>query len=156
MPTSYIAFIQLSADLMGLYILTILGLAFITCVVWLAHEAKQAKRQAILEAEEAEFLARKHVRFDAERCVLTRGSLRLEVPYDTLEYFVCKVVFEEPTQYHSDSDIIDYANLSININERPIYQACRRINAKAKATLELEDELLVRVKEKTTLNEKYI
>lgn len=117
-------------------------------IIWKIFESRKIER-------EEEFEARKHIDFDSKKCVLTRGSLRLEIPYDTLEYFVCKVVFEEPTQYHSDSTILEYARMDDEA-ERPVYQASRRINQKAKKDLELEDDLLKRAKLRTILNEKYI
>lgn len=155
MPTSYIGFIQLDTDLLGLYVVTILVVIAVSCLAWLAHQTRLTKRQAILEAQEAELLARQHIQFDPKRSVLTRGSLQTTIPAGTLEYHLCKAVFGEPDEYHSDLNVLQDAGMD-GFENRAAYQASRRINDKAKERLELKDDLLKRSNRKTILNKKYV
>lgn len=130
----------------GAYIVIIVvGAVFL---VWQVYKARQAARNEELEA-------RKHIKFEPKKSLLVRGSLRLTIPENSLEYFICKAVFDEPTSYQLDLNILEEAGLD-SLEQRPVYQAVRRINDKAKRNLELNDELLERGKEKTILNEKYI
>lgn len=105
--------------------------------------------------QEKELKARKHVTFDKSKSVLIRGSLTAEIPRDTLEYYVCKEVFSVPTELHRDSVILESARMDDDA-ERPIYQAMRRINEKAKKSLKVDDGLLQRIKFQTILNKKYL
>lgn len=96
----------------------------------------------------------KDLRFDSKESKLIRGSRELDIPENSLEYFVCKLVFESPTEYQSDTDVLEAAGRgSDSFEMRPVYQAVKRLNKKSMKSLELKSDLFKRGKEKTGLNE---
>lgn len=141
----------------GFFILLIITVIIMTGWQFLkdrntSHKEK-LKDQKTMHEKELE--TRKHVTFNKDKSMLIRGSLTIEIPRDTLEYYVCEVVFSEPTKLHRDFVILEYARMDDDA-DRPVYQAMRRINEKVKKNLEIDDGLLKRVKLQTILNQKYL
>lgn len=101
-------------------------------------------------AEKAE--ENKNIGFDSKESRLYRGHRSLPVPENSLEYFVCKLVFEELDEPQLDVNVLEAAGKD-PLEQRAVYQAVRRLNGKARTDLELKGDLLKRGKEKTTLND---
>lgn len=98
-------------------------------------------------------VANNEVWFDEKEANLNRGSKQIKIPENTIEYFVCKQVFNQKGNYHLDLNVLEEAG-GDTFKQRPVYQAVMRLNKKAKNELGLE-ELFIRGKEKTALNSKY-
>lgn len=95
----------------------------------------------------------KTVTFDEEDSRLLKGSHYVKIPDGTIEYYVCKMIFADRQKFQTDTDILEEYDKG-NINLRPVYQAVLRVNKKAEDVLGL-DNLLIRGRDKTALNEKY-
>lgn len=93
------------------------------------------------------------ITFDENDSQLLKGSRYIAIPDGTIEYYVCKMVFSNRNKFQSDSDIIE-AFGGDEFKLRPVYQAVLRVNKKAESKLGIEN-LLVRGKDKTALNEMY-
>lgn len=91
--------------------------------------------------------------FEATKSTLNRGTHELALPDNSLEYFVCKLVFEEREKLQPDLDVLEAAGKYDSGDPRAVEQAVRRVNKKAKDTLQLRGDLLLRRKSKTFLNE---
>lgn len=98
-------------------------------------------------------IANNEVWFDEKEAILNRGTKHIKIPENTIEYFVCKQVFNQKGSYHLDLNVLEEAG-GDTFKQRPVYQAVMRLNKKAKSELGLE-ELFIRGKEKTALNVKY-
>lgn len=92
------------------------------------------------------------ISLNSKESVLYRGHRSLEVPENSLEYFVCKLVFEELDEPQLDVNVLEAAGKD-PLDQRAVYQAVRRLNGKAKLALQLKGDLLKRGKEKTALND---
>lgn len=108
-----------------------------------SHKTKRIKKNT----------ADKKVWFDTENSVLYRGTRKLVVPESTIEFYVCKLIFENTSKYQDDVDILT-ASGGDTFKQRTVYQAVLRLNKKARSGLGIDD-LFVRGKEKTALNTKF-
>lgn len=94
-----------------------------------------------------------NVWFDETESVLHRGPQSLKIPENTIEFYVCQMIFEERDKYQKDLYILEEAGSDIS-KGRAVYQAVTRLNKKAKIELGIE-ELFIRGKEKTGLSKIY-
>lgn len=92
--------------------------------------------------------------FDTHKSILHKGSRQVSIPESSLEYYVCKLVFNNPRVYQDDWDVLHAAN-EPDRKDRAVYFAVDRINGKAKRAFKLEGKLLKRGKQKTRLNDNY-
>lgn len=151
---SFFAATQLNVDpditKAGLFIYAVLFLVMIGITLrYLApavYSSYKKHRQSKAEAN-------RNIWFDIKKSVLYRDNRELEIPENSLEYFVCKLVFEEPDEPQTDYNIIEAAEKDPINDRRAVEQAVRRVNKKAKGALELKSDLLLRRKEKTFLND---
>ncbi len=139
--------------------LNLIALAFFTIAaiflliyiaIYLLPHALRLHKEKSIEKEKSE----KDIRFDKFKSVLHLGSKQLTIPESSLEYYVCKLVFENPKTYHSDLDILDEAG-EPNKKDRAVYFAVDRINKKANRELKLKYNLFKRNRERTRLNDNY-
>jgi hypothetical protein len=74
----------------------------------------------------------------------------------SFEYYICKIVFGAPREYHNDIDIFDEVDEAkgTEYKGRGVEQGVRRLNKKFKE-LGLKDDLFKRSKERTTINAQY-
>jgi hypothetical protein len=98
-------------------------------------------------------IANNEIWFDEKEALLNRGSRQLKIPENTIEFYICKQVFLQKSNYHLDLNILEESG-GDTFKQRPVYQAVMRLNKKAKSDLGLDD-LFIRGKEKTALNVKY-
>ena len=96
--------------------------------------------------------ADRNIEFDLKDSSINRGHRSMKVPENSLEYFVCKLVFEEVDEPQLDLNVLEAAGKD-PLDQRAVYQAVRRLNSKARTDLELKGDLLKRGKEKTLLND---
>lgn len=132
--------------IMGILFALLLGAIFI----YLYRLFQERRKNKLVEKQKAE----KDLWFDVHKSILHRGSNQVKIPENTLEYFVCKLVFKNPTVYQSDWDVLQAAGEE-DKKDRAVYFAVDRINNKARRALKLEDKLLKRSKEHTRLNDNY-
>lgn len=92
--------------------------------------------------------------FDTYKSILHKGSKQVSIPESSLEYYVCKRVFNNPKVYQDDWDVLNDAN-ERDKKDRAVYFAVDRINSKAKKAFKLESKLLKRSEQKTRLNDNY-
>lgn len=92
--------------------------------------------------------------FDTHKSILHKGSKQVSIPESSLEYYVCKLVFDNPKVYQDDWDVLQAAD-ERDKKDRAVYFAVDRINNKAKRAFKLESKLLKRNQEKTRLNDNY-
>lgn len=135
------------------FFLWIYILIFIVAVVFTAKAAIPPLTAYYLERRRIRAEANKYIWFDIKKSVLRRDTRELEIPENSLEYFVCKLVFEETDKPQTDYNIIEAAEKDPINDRRAVEQAVRRVNKKAKGALELKSDLLLRRKEKTFLND---
>lgn len=151
---SFFAVTQLNVDpditKAGLFIYAVL---FITAIGMILRHVIPAAFRSYREHRQYRAEANRNIWFDIKRSVLHRNNCELELPENSLEYFVCKLVFEEPGEPQSDYNIIEAAEKDPINDRRSVEQAVRRVNKKAKGALELKGDLLLRRKEKTFLND---
>lgn len=126
-------------------ILVMIGLVLRHFVPFLFSLYKE-RRQSRVEAS-------RNIWFDIKKSVLRRDKRELEIPENSLEYFVCKLVFEDSDEPQTDYNIIEAAEKDPINDRRAVEQAVRRVNKKAKGALELKSDLLLRRKGKTFLND---
>lgn len=92
--------------------------------------------------------------FDEVESVLRRGNRSITIETESLEYYVCKLAFKLPDEYHNDIAIF-YAYDTSKETDRGVYQAVRRLNEKSIKILKIEDGLFKRKKESTSINPTY-
>lgn len=92
--------------------------------------------------------------FDIDESVLHRGKHAMAIERKSFEYFVCKITFLDPNNYHNDQDIYDNFD-DKRQRERAVYQAVLRLNKKGIADLGLKDALFKRGKNSTSVNNIY-
>ena len=136
---------------MGIWIMGIIlvvGVPYIaiTEIIVPAVKSSWQKREEKVEADG-------NIEFDLKKSTLNRGHRSLQVPENSLEYFVCKLVFKDAEKPQLDINVLEAAKKDVFSDRRAVEQAVRRINKKAKADLELKNNLLLRRKEKTLLND---
>lgn len=95
----------------------------------------------------------RNIWFDEIKSVLHRNYRQISIPDTSLEYYVCKLVFEEQDKPQLDINVLEAAGKPDDYDPRAIEQAVRRVNKKANQALGLKADLLLRRKEKTFLNE---
>lgn len=134
----------------GLVTFGILGLFTVGWIIWhvapMAYRYQKENREAKLEAANA-------IWFDVKESSLHCGYNRLRIEPQSLEHFVCKISFAEPSEYHDDLDIFEAKDHSNDLG-RGVEQAVRRLNKKASA-LGLKSDLLKRGKDSTSVNDEY-
>lgn len=78
--------------------------------------------------------AQDKVRFDAKASKLTYNSKSCYIPDETLEYYICKLVFKNRRSAAKEDDILEYTSKSQD-SQRAVYDAMLRINKKANKQL---------------------
>lgn len=153
MLNSFFAFTKIETDpdldkfflfLMAIPVVAAIGLTLYHLIPYLIKNYKE-KRNTKIEAN-------RNIWFDAEKSTLHRDNRELTLPENSLEYFVCKLVFDEPDKPQLDYNVLEAAEKDV-FDRRAVEQAVRRVNKKAQSTLQLKSDLLLRRKEKTSLNE---
>ena len=153
---SFFAFTKVETDpelnklflfLMAIPIVAAIGLVLYHVTPYLI---KRYKEKRVTEIETSRKLS-----FDPTKSTLNRGTHELAIPDNSLEYFVCKLVFDEREKPQLDLNVLEAAGRKDDDGDDPraVEQAVRRVNKKAKDTLQLKGDLLLRRKEKTFLNE---
>ena len=130
--------------LMAIPVIAAIGLVLYHFTPYFIKSYKE-KRNTKIEAS-------KNIWFDTEKSILHRDTRELALPENSLEYFVCKLIFDEPGEPQLDYDVLEAAGKDV-FDRRAVEQAVRRVNKKAKTTLQLKNDLLLRRREKTSLNE---
>lgn len=74
------------------------------------------------------------VRFDAKASKLTYNGKSCNIPDETLEYYICKLVFKNRRVAAKEDDILEYTTKSQE-SQRAVYDAMLRINKKANKQL---------------------
>jgi hypothetical protein len=77
------------------------------------------------------------VRFDAKVSKLTFDGKTCEIPDETIEYYICKLVFKNRKVAAKEDDILEYTAKSQD-SQRAVYDAMLRINKKAREQLRIE------------------
>ncbi len=77
------------------------------------------------------------VRFDAKASKLTFSGKSCDIPDETLEYYICKLVFKNRRTAAKEDDILEYTTKSQD-SQRAVYDAMLRINKKAREQLGIE------------------
>jgi hypothetical protein len=90
------------------------------------------------------------VLFDTKISTLTLGKKECLIPDESLEHYVCKLVFKNRKIGAKETDVLDAAGFGQN-SIRPVYDAHLRVNTKAKEHLGIE-KLLVYKAAKIRLN----
>lgn len=93
------------------------------------------------------------VRFDHRSSVLSMGSKECQIPDESLEYYVCKLVFKNRQLAANEDDILENSVKSQD-SKRAVYDAMLRVNKKAKTYLGIE-KLLFFKSAKVRINKKY-
>lgn len=70
------------------------------------------------------------VRFDAKASKLTFSGKTCDIPDETLEHYICKLVFKNRRVAAKEDDILEYTTKSQE-SQRAVYDAMLRINKKA-------------------------
>lgn len=78
--------------------------------------------------------AQDKVRFDAKASKLTYNGKSCGIPDETLEYYICKLVFKNRRAAAKEDDILEYSTKSQD-SQRAVYDAMLRINKKANQLL---------------------
>lgn len=78
--------------------------------------------------------AQDKVRFDAKASKLTYNGKSCDIPDETLEYYICKLVFKNRRSAAKEDDILEYTVKSQD-SQRAVYDAMLRINKKASEQL---------------------
>ena len=118
--------------------------------VYLVQQLRTRSKTKAIEKRKEE----QNIWFDTHKSILHKGSRQVSIPESSLEYYVCKLIFEDPTVYRDDLDVLLAAGEE-DKNDRAVYFAVDRINNKARRAFKLEDKLLKRNKERTRLNDNY-
>jgi hypothetical protein len=92
--------------------------------------------------------------FDSKESLLRRGPRQLRIEERTIEFFVCKMIFNQRDEYQLDEDVLEEYDRSAD-TARPVYQAITRLNKKTKSELKIKDDLFIRGKSRTALNPKF-
>lgn len=129
-----------------------MGLILVIGTVYILWESLFPIAQERWEERGKKAEADRNIEFDLKKSVLYRGHREVQIPENSLEYFVCKLVFEEIDKPQLDLNVLEAAGKDI-LDQRAIEQAVRRVNKKAKANLQLKNDLLLRRKQKTLLND---
>ncbi len=82
-----------------------------------------------------------HIIFDKDRSIIYLKSAELKVPYATLQYDICKVLFSKINKRWEYDEILDKMgedNLNVKDSWRKIYDAVRLLNEKSKEVLGFE------------------
>ncbi len=74
------------------------------------------------------------VRFDAKASKLTYKGKSCGIPDETLEYYICKLVFKNRRLAAKEDDILEYTTKSQD-SQRAVYDAMLRVNKKAREQL---------------------
>lgn len=127
----------------------IMGLVLLAGVVMVIKEVIVL----LLEHRREQDAADRNIRFDTVKSVLYRNYREVDIPDNSLEHYVCKLVFEELNKPQLDINILEAAGKPDDYDPRAIEQAVRRVNKKASKALDLKEDLLIRRKEKTFLND---
>ena len=129
----------------GLFVLLI-----VMCLAYLALTLHTRRNDRQAERLKAEL----DIWFDEHKSILHKGSHQIAIPESSLEYYVCKLVFQNPTVYQEDWDVLQAAG-EVDKKDRAVYFAVDRVNNKARRAFKMEDKLLKRSAEKTRLNDNY-
>lgn len=129
-----------------IWIYVLLFVVGIGMLIWNIITAKIKNRTIQNVADRA-------IQFDSVKSIIYRNHRQLNIPDQSLEYYVCKLVFEEQDEPQLDLNVLEAAGKYDNDDPRAVEQAVRRVNKKAKDSLELKNDLLLRRKEKTFLND---
>lgn len=132
------------------FLMASFGVGFLGLVLWFVVSTLIPKH---LNKRVEKIKADKAIWFDVKESVIHRGPRELKITEDTVEHFVCKLVFGEPEEYHSDVSVLEAASED-DLKQRTVYQAVQRLNAKANGELGIR-ELFIRNKSKTALNKNY-
>lgn len=97
--------------------------------------------------------AQDKVRFDAKASKLTYNGKSCDIPDETLEYYMCKLVFKNRRVAAKEDDILEYTTKSQD-SQRAVYDAHLRVNKRAKKQLGIE-KLLSYKAAKVRLTAKY-
>ncbi len=98
--------------------------------------------------------AEQDIWFDEHKSILHKSTRQVAIPENSLEYYVCKLVFQNPQVYQDDWDILQAAGEE-DKKDRAVYFAVDRVNNKARKAFEMEDKLLKRNAQRTRLNDNY-
>ncbi len=137
----------------GLLAFGALALVAICWTIWhvapAIYKNHKEKRELRLEAANA-------IWFDAVESELHCGHIKKRIEPNSFEHFVCKITFENPSDYAPDYDIFEQAERAKNLEEtkRGVEQAVRRLNKKGKE-MGLKKDLFKRSKERTSVNDEY-
>jgi hypothetical protein len=74
------------------------------------------------------------VRFDAKASKLTFDGKTCEIPDETIEYYICKLVFKNRKVAAKEDDILEYTAKSQD-SQRAVYDAHLRVNKKVSKEL---------------------
>lgn len=133
------------AWIMGVLAVILFGL-ILAFLIRLLFDYGKKRKQQLREAKDS-------IWFDHTESVLHCGLNKVRIEPSSLEHYVCKISFNSPSKYHSDTDIF-YAKDHANDLGRGVEQAVRRLNKKAK-TLGLKNDLFKRGKDNTSVNDEY-
>jgi len=87
--------------------------------------------------------AQDKVRFDAKASKLTYNGKSCEIPDETLEYYMCKLVFKNRRSAANEDDILEHTTKSQD-SQRAVYDAHLRVNKRVKKELGIEKLLSCR------------
>lgn len=93
------------------------------------------------------------VRFDAKASKLTYNGKSCNIPDETLEYYMCKLVFKNRRSAAKEDDILEYTTKSQD-SQRAVYDAHLRVNKRVKQQLGI-DKLLSYKAAKVRITAKY-
>ncbi len=145
--------IDVDPDITGFFSF-IMGAVLLFLIAYLAWHLLPSYLQSKKLSKAEKKIAEEKFSFDEVNSVLRRGTKKLEIPYLKLEFFLCKGVFSDTSKYYSDLDVLEDAGDDIT-KDRAVYFAVVRVNKKAKKSLNLKEDLFIRKKESTILNEIY-
>ena len=77
------------------------------------------------------------VRFDAKASKLTYNGKSCDIPDETLEYYMCKLVFKNRRSAAKEDDILEYTTKSQD-SQRAVYDAHLRVNKRVRQQLGIQ------------------
>jgi len=96
---------------------------------------------------------KRKITFDAKTSTLSYGKKECLIPDESLEHYVCKLVFKNRKVGAKEIDILDAAGIGQD-SLRPVYDAHLRVNTKVKTKLDIPKLLTYRAA-KVRLNKVY-
>lgn len=82
-------------------------------------------------------IAKDKVRFDAKASKLTYNGKSCDIPDETLEYYMCKMVFKNRRSAAKEDDILEHTTKSQD-SQRAVYDAHLRVNKRVRQQLGIE------------------